>query len=719
MRETRTRRRRSAALWTGLLLAGAAAAIPAGSASAAATLQPRPTPTAAPTDRTLEMVSPVDKRGQPADVALRIADSEDGGILFKSLGAFADVQSSIGDTFYRARRGPHGWTTIGMQPRLIGRPPLNTESPIFVAADARLDSLIETTGYPFVPGAPDQDPPTRGGTASKVYRVGPDAAVDWLSMDTLPPSGALNETQVVATSADTQRLLLLGLDRNARAGKLYVRDGERTVAVGLYPDGTVPDAGVFPAGSGQPFSDGSLRAPATMSDDGQTVAFQSPNAGGDDLGSDLFLRVDALRPTARTVLVNRSRRAADPPDTTCAAAFIGLAKDGRQLLFSCDGPLTDDAPASGSGLYGYDPVTDDLRYLSPSSSSPVVVGADREVRRVYLTGSGESLSVADDQGERELVPSGVGRVAVSRNGDRLAFLSDQGLDGGYAGTQMYVLDTTDGPDGALTCVSCRDGASSGGEAMFSAGDFGFLPARSGPAESSFTADGSSLFFMSTAALAPGAPDGPASVYEYRDGEVRLLVAGSAQGDARFAGASPGGTDVFVVTARSLVPQDDDAPVLDLYSYRRGAGFAPEPGCAGCEPPAPLDRGGPRPESALGSQQDGRLSTGARSPAPATKPRSKPTIVSRRAIGSKVRVRVRVHGAGTIRITGNGLQRTTRTATRAGTFAVTVRLTAKARRAVAARGRLAVRVRVRLTPKSGPASSAVTTLTIKRTTRKAA
>ncbi len=682
MRVMRASRRRSAVAWTGLLLVSAATAIPASSATAAATLEPRPTPAAAPTDRVLEQVSPVDKGGNPIRHVWRVADSEDGGVLFSSWGPFGDAQGgTTNSTFFRARRGARGWQTLALQPRPIDDVAAVGNSPYqwFDGTDSQLESLVFHTYFAYVPEA--ARPP--GVLRTHVYRAGPHGAVSWLSSD----SGALENALVNEVSPDGQRVLL-----NARS-TLYVRDGERTVPVGVDPDGaTLPSS----AGVSVPTTAYPIRQ---MSDDGQTVAFFGPEG--------LYVRRDALRPNASTVIASPS------------GSLVGMSADGARLWLAAGEPLADGAPASG-GLYEYRVATDDLRYLGPGASHGL--GADRELRRGYAASDSGDLWLTDDRGSRMVVPDalstpGTARSSMSRNGERLAFISDRGLDGGYAGPQMYVYDATDGPDGSLTCVSCRAGASSGGEAFFGTGDIPEpIEKRFGAMSDSFTADGSSFFFMSTAALTPGAPEGPASVYEYRDGKVRLLVAGSAQGDARFAGASPGGTDVFVLTRQSLLPQDDDAPVQDLYSFRRGGGFPPDPVCAGCEPPAPSDQGGPVPEGPIHSQQDAPLSVGERSPVLAPTP--KPKVVSRRAKGTAVVVRVRARVAGTLRITGNGLQRTTRKASRAGTYAVTVRLTSKARRAVARRGRLSVRLRVRLTPKSGVVSSATTTLTIKRTTRKA-
>lgn len=700
-----TMRRRMVATWTGAVIFGAVTAVTAGSASAAVPVEPRPVPAASPTDRTLEMVSPVDTGGQPIDHVLQVADNEDGGVLMQSLGAFGDVQNSNGATFYRARRGATGWETVGLQPRpLAGIPPSSRTTPKFVAADAQLEGLIETTPYPYVPEA------VQTGTATKVYGVGPLGAVNWLSGDALGSGGTLGDVNVGAVSPDGQRVMLLGLD--TRLPRLYVRDGDRTVPVSIDPGGTLL-AGALPAGN---VGSAAVRAPRAMSDDGQTVAFQPTNSSGSAMGA-VYVRRDALRPSARTVIANRSQRSGDPAGTGCSSgAFIGMSGDGRRVILTCSTPLTDEAPATGFGLYEYDVVTDELRYRSPIVPSLNVLGADRNMDRAYLEVS-SSLWVVDGRGAREVVPN-VGRIAnassVSRNGERLAFISDKGLDGGYGGRQMYVYDATKGPDGTLTCVSCRAGATSGGAALFGTGDVSAPAPRPGPMTDSFTADGSRFFFMSPDALTPGAPQGSASVYEFSDGQVRLLVAGSAKDDARFAGSSPDGTDVFVLTRQSLLPQDEDYPVPSLYSLRRGGGFPPVPGCPDCGPLPPEDRGGPQPEAVIGSQQNVPESHGAQpAPAPST---AKPRIVSRRARGAAVRLRIRVRVAGTLRVTGSGLRRTSRRVTRSGTYTVTARLTVKARRTLARRGKLRVRPRVRWTPRHGASSSARTTLTVKRTTK---
>ncbi|MFA4928530.1 MAG: hypothetical protein WC558_08435, partial [Patulibacter sp.] len=615
-RPTGPPRRRSLAAWSGVLAVVAVAAVQAAPAAAAAPIAPRPTPAAMPTDRTLEMVSPADKGGVPVYHTLQVAEDGD-GLLFHSLGAFGDVQSNLLESYYRARRGAHGWETVGMQPQPRFRAASQRDRFRFDAADEQLDSVIASSHYPFV-----EEALPYGGSGRvvnlKTYRFGEGGAVDWLSSDTPSALGTIGSTTVAAVSRDTQRLLLVGGTPSGNSSDvLYVRDGDRTVQVGLDPDGNLPPFGAIPAGR------------RAMSDDGQTVAFHPTDDGG-QRGPEIYVRRNALRPNADTVIANRSRRDEDPPGTVCASrVFFGLSEDGRRLLFSCPEPLTDDAPASGTGIYEYDTTTDTLGLLAAAEGPAEVIGADRDLRHVYLSGAGGAgIWIVDGDGVREIAPDAAAAGGiVSRDGEQLAFSNDAGLDGGYGGGQMYVYDATDGPDGSLTCVSCRPGASSGGNVAFGPGDRGLTaPREFGGTTDSFTADGA-FYFMSPDALTPEAPQGPLSVYEYRAGKVRLMVAGSGDDEARFAGVSPDGTNVFVLTKQSLLEQDDDYPVQDVYSFRRGAGFPPEPVCV-CAPPTPEDRGGPRPEGPVASRQETPPSRGARVPAPVAA--AKPTVVSRQA-----------------------------------------------------------------------------------------
>jgi hypothetical protein len=104
-----------------------------------------------------------------------------------------------------------------------------------------------------------------------------------------------------------------------------------------------------------------------------------------------------------------------------------------------------------------------------------------------------------------------------------------------------------------------------------------------------TSDGT-VFFSSAAALTPQALNDQTgvagalvyNVYEYRDGQVRLISDGRDAATIRgvagpvLMGYDPSGSDVFFATADPLVPQDTDTQ-RDIYDARVNGGFpAPPP-----------------------------------------------------------------------------------------------------------------------------------------------
>ena len=133
-------------------------------------------------------------------------------------------------------------------------------------------------------------------------------------------------------------------------------------------------------------------------------------------------------------------------------------------------------------------------------------------------------------------------------------------------------------------------------------------------------DGSRLFFDSFEALVPRDSNGKEDVYEWERaanakeceekgtelfvpsaaGCLSLVSSGQSPSDSELDDATPDGSDVFIKTASSLVPQDPG--LVDVYDAREGGGLpvppAPSPACEGeaCQGPlaAPND---PTPASA--------------------------------------------------------------------------------------------------------------------------
>jgi hypothetical protein len=86
-------------------------------------------------------------------------------------------------------------------------------------------------------------------------------------------------------------------------------------------------------------------------------------------------------------------------------------------------------------------------------------------------------------------------------------------------------------------------------------------------------------------------------------------------------------------------------------------------------------------------------------------------------GSVVKVKVSAPGRGSLAVSGSGLRAAKRSATKAGSYTITTRLTAKARATLARRGRLSVKVRVAFVPHgAGKRQQATTTATFKAARR---
>lgn len=210
---------------------------------------------------------------------------------------------------------------------------------------------------------------------------------------------------------------------------------------------------------------------------------------------------------------------------------------------------------------------------------------------------------------------------ITPDGDHLAFVSAGNL------TDYDNTDVVDGrPDlevylysaetGELACVSCNPTGARpvGREVKGSNGTIRKVSAVMAPGENQFFApralsdSGSKLFFESFEALLPADTNGKADVYEWQAGEsqsacegfgaalyvsnsggcLSLISTGQSPVDSELADASPDGSDVFIRTSSSLLPQDPGQ--VDIYDARENGGLpqppAPPAACEGeaCQGP---------------------------------------------------------------------------------------------------------------------------------------
>jgi hypothetical protein len=160
----------------------------------------------------------------------------------------------------------------------------------------------------------------------------------------------------------------------------------------------------------------------------------------------------------------------------------------------------------------------------------------------------------------------------------------------------------DAGTGRLHCVSCNStGAQPLGPGTLQ-GEFDVQGSSVVHRVTSFSSDGSRLFFQSGDALVAGDTNGQQDVYEWEqagsgscpagrsEGCVYLISGGVSPDPSYFLDASPSGNDAFFATRAQLVGQDQDN-LFDVYDARVGGGLPQQqlpPPCLGdaCKQPSP-------------------------------------------------------------------------------------------------------------------------------------
>ncbi|HEU4906989.1 MAG TPA: hypothetical protein VFT19_12865 [Solirubrobacterales bacterium] len=222
---------------------------------------------------------------------------------------------------------------------------------------------------------------------------------------------------------------------------------------------------------------------------------------------------------------------------------------------------------------------------------------------------------------------------VSPDGLHAAFLSAAPLTGydntdlnsGQADAEVYLYDRAGGGAGELVCASCNPSGARPQGVNLAGGSLVYWGAAKIPGwrsqthpGSALSATGDRLFFESFDALVLGDTNGSKDVYQWEapgsgdcttesahyfeanQGCLSLIGSGQSPGDSIFIDATPSGSDVFIATEASLLPQDYG--LADVYDARVDGGFPPPPAsppaCEGeaCQaPPAAPDD--PTPASA--------------------------------------------------------------------------------------------------------------------------
>lgn len=474
-----------------------------------------------------------------------------------------------------------------------------------------------------------------------------------------------------------------------------------------------------------------------VSDDGETIVATLPYClDGNSVEHMPELR--AWHADGSAVLLNSPY----PGSAAAGADLRGLSADGGTAFFTSAGRLTADDDNGVLDLFAADTTTGAVTRLSGGSAERTGIGAS------IVAGGGGAVWFAsprpvDGQGTsgrgnlfRWTPQDGVSLVLKTPSPGDLNFqpgFVSGGSELSYDGSTMALVTTADlTPDatgaqklyriaanGAIDCISCLPG----GGAMGAGTRLTPPPSSNGSyyGVPSITADGSKIVFETADGLVPQDQNGRVDAYLWQGGESALLSTGTQPADSSAAGISLDGRTAYFSSFGALLPNTRDT-FAKLYAARLGATPSPQ-GPAPCSDDACQGPGTPVPATPSPASE---TFDGPGNVIPAVTPSFAPRWPGAGALRAFARsgtltLSVTGERAGTIgatvqaRLGGAWVQVATASKTMAkGRAKLTLKLSRKARRQLAAGRSLRIRVTVRASRVAGERSATFTL----RGTRKA-
>jgi hypothetical protein len=584
-------------------------------------------------------------------IEARAAVSGD-ALVFASKGRYGEAAGGYFRDTYLSSRGSGGWSARNISPPVEPGGSLNSIggegtpfSDLTFTPDLSM-GVVTRENTPLTGGvAPGFEEAFLADLGSGFYRLVSQVPGTHEGVRNPPEVGAYPE--VFGASTDLSHIVYAPTRFNPLSVDEWV-NGESSVVSVANNGETIPAAvgsGDREGGTGVT-SAGSIDVWHAVSSDGSHVYMTSPT-GEFQTNRELYVRVNSDRPQspldgqgncvvatdACTVRVSASqRKVADPNASSSPAFFWGASADGSKAFFTSSAELTEDAKTgladNAPNLYEYDLATGKLTDLSVDSTDPEGAGVlgvmqlSEDGSYVYFVAEGvlagpavagqanlyvshgggppKFVATLESGGEKRFGAEGRGdepswsfgpagnQAAISRDGTRLAFVSQRSLTGydnveavngqatgecanheGHRCDEVYVYDAT---KGGVLCASCNpDGARPLGPSVLNTPNkFIELPEyRLG----NMSEDGSRLFFDTRDALVAHDSNGRSDVYEYGDGDGHVYPISNVAGnnDSSFVDASANGNDVFIATADVLLPQDTGS-LVDVYDARVGGGF---------------------------------------------------------------------------------------------------------------------------------------------------
>jgi hypothetical protein len=562
--------------------------------------------------RAYEMVSPPYKAGQSV-IEQYVAAAAGTAVAFESVGVFAGAPASIkGANGYLATRGNGVWSTVSIDPNTAISPAFGAlRQPADVSADLKRSVVL----YAFSTSFGQAENASSGafylresdGTQVKasptfttlggeplflnVSYVGGSADLSTLVFtmqtpllpsDPVPPGfNRLYEVSGAGGPSPTLAVINQGCEDelgSGGSGSVYhaiSRDGKRIF---------------FMCGGGSLFVriDGST--PTLVASGGAT--FEGANEAGSKVfflqSGNLYMAEVGSAGVSSPVLVSEE-----------VQGVTRVSSDGSHVYFVATGKLTPEtnpttgqsAIAGADNLYGYDTVTEQLRFVA------------------VLEGSDESLWEIEDRRQAQATPDG--RFLVFDSFGQLITAEPEADTDTASDVYEYDFET-----GALRRISLgvagydNNGNSNSFGAEIRPGRFTFPTAKSqyGIETRAVTDNGSTVVFSTAGPLSPLAVNGLANVYEWHEGAVSLVSDGHSPTADIYPAITPSGGDIFFKTSDGVLPQDGDG-VEDVYDARVNGGFAfapiPPGPCAGeaCRGPLSASPGLSLPGSATTASGD--------------------------------------------------------------------------------------------------------------------
>ncbi|HET7443044.1 MAG TPA: hypothetical protein VFJ57_00140 [Solirubrobacterales bacterium] len=354
--------------------------------------------------------------------------------------------------------------------------------------------------------------------------------------------------------------------------------------------------------------DGGLRN--AISTNGSRIFFQTPPPvdGSNQLpqgGGPLYVREGG----STTREVSAPAPGYSPTSPPSRIQYLDASESGRFVFFWADGDLAEGAPPAG-GIYRFDTETSTLVFLATAAETvmgvPTAMASADGSRIYYQDGdklwtyaNGQSTIVfhgvvTDVRGVSSPKPSiltaeSCAVANVTPDGRFFAFSADESGDDDQE-SQVYRYDAA---TGVLDRVSAGPDAPAHYEAGWvntpACGFLGFPPRVSTRV---ISGDGSYVFFDTRAALVAGDSNDTMDAYQWHDGKVSLLSAGTGGKGSTVIGTGSDGHDTFFVTSDPLLREDPDVR-YDIYDARVDGGLAsqtegPAAKCFGedCQPASP-------------------------------------------------------------------------------------------------------------------------------------